>query len=303
MLRNKFSSLCARVTISLRSAPAPTARLCLLQRNHRCVPNGPDLQKFLIHTSEGTRDSSSSSQATDKEQTEGFDEDTGNRGKSEEDIRIEILENALNYVPTHGWTRESLSLGAEEAGYPSVAEGMFSRGEADLVLYLVKSNNANLLKYMDGITNNQDGQKLRTSEFIRNVLEHRLRMIIPYIDVWSDAMAILMQPTVVVEATQELGKMADDIWFYAGDTSTDFNWYTKRGLLAKLFVSVQTVMVKDQSPDFVDSWQFLDRRMKDIATFGKITNSLRKTGQMASDVTFAGFTVLRNVTGMGERRR
>lgn len=178
--------------------------------------------------------------------------------KSDHSIKEEILDNALNYVLEHGWSRKALAMSANELGYPSVTEGMIERGGADLVLHSVKTNNDNLLIYMEQIKSSEED--LKVSAFIRTVLERRLRMLIPVISAWPQAMAILLRPSIVVEATEELGRMVDDIWYHAGDQSTDFNWYTKRGLLAKLFVSTQMVMIKDQSPDFRDTWEFLDRR-------------------------------------------
>lgn len=183
----------------------------------------------------------------------------GESEKSESEIRTEILNNALNYVNEHGWSRRSLGLGAEDLGYSQVVEGIFARGGADLVLHFVRMNNKELVEYMQSEITELE-EKPKTSEFIRNVLEYRLRMIVPYIDVWSDAMALLLRPNVVVDATSELQTMVDDIWYYAGDKSADFNWYTKRAILAKVFISTQAVMINDQSPDFKDSWDFLDRR-------------------------------------------
>lgn len=232
-----------------------------------------------------------------------FDSDSKDRtkDKNEEDIRVEILDNALKYVPLHGWTREALAKGADDSGFSTVAEGMFKRGGADLVLHFVKTNNDELVNYMEKLKKSEQDSKV--SHFIRDVLEQRLRMLIPYISVWPEAMAFLIQPAVVADSTQELGRMVDDIWFHAGDTSTDFNWYTKRGMLAKLFVSTQMVMIKDQSPDFIDTWEFLDRRMRDIATFGRVSHSVQNQGKMMMDIAFAGFTVASNIIGFGDRKR
>lgn len=36
---------------------------------------------------------------------------------------------------------------------------------------------------------------------------------------------------------ERLALMVDDIWYWAGDRSTDFNWYTKRALLAGIYTS------------------------------------------------------------------
>ena len=50
-------------------------------------------------------------------------------------------------------------------------------------------------------------------------------------------MALKAFPSNAPTALENLGLMVDDIWYCAGDRSTDFNWYTKRALLATIYSS------------------------------------------------------------------
>ena len=88
--------------------------------------------------------------------------------------------------------------------------------------------------------------------------------------------------------------MVDDIWYWAGDRSTDLTWYTKRASLAGIYTSagltkpcgditrvtltflLELHMVQDTSNDFKETWGFLDRRMDDIATFAKYRGQVRE---------------------------
>ena len=45
-------------------------------------------------------------------------------------------------------------------------------------------------------------------------------------------MALKAFPPNVPTALENLSLMVDDVWYIAGDRSTDINWYTKRALLA-----------------------------------------------------------------------
>ena len=47
---------------------------------------------------------------------------------AESDIKDGILEAALEYVPTHGWTRAAIVEAAEKYGYPGVAHGRMALG-------------------------------------------------------------------------------------------------------------------------------------------------------------------------------
>jgi ubiquinone biosynthesis protein COQ9 len=59
------------------------------------------------------------------------------------------------------------------------------------------------------------------------------------------------------------------IWKIAGDTSTDFSFYTKRASLAAVYSSTLLFWLNDNSGTQDETEAFLDRRLKDIS---KISN-------------------------------
>ena len=62
----------------------------------------------------------------------------------------------------------------------------------------------------------------------------------------------------------------DVIWRAAGDTSTDFNFYTKRGLLAAVYASTVLFWLDDRSEDCAATWAFLDRRIAEVMQFPQV---------------------------------
>ena len=66
------------------------------------------------------------------------------------------------------------------------------------------------------------------------------------------------------------------MWRIAGDTSTDFNFYTKRGLLAGVYGSTVLYWLSDVSEDQKDTWAFLERRIADVMTIPKIQSAIKK---------------------------
>lgn len=68
-----------------------------------------------------------------------------NDDQYEENVKDRILEKALEFVPTNGWSVEALHAGAEAVGYPSIAHGLFPNGGADLVHYFNVKCNQNLV--------------------------------------------------------------------------------------------------------------------------------------------------------------
>lgn len=60
-----------------------------------------------------------------------------------------LLEATLPFVATHGWTTESISLGAQKLGYPSIAHGLFPNGPADLIEKFLEDSRLKLESEME----------------------------------------------------------------------------------------------------------------------------------------------------------
>ena len=59
------------------------------------------------------------------------------------------------------------------------------------------------------------------------------------------------------------------MWRIAGDVSTDFNHYSKRGILAALYTATMLVYLDDDSEALAQTSGFLDRRIDDVMRFEK----------------------------------
>ena len=79
--------------------------------------------------------------------------------------------------------------------------------------------------------------RLKGSRLLHSSVEHRLRMLIPYLNKWPQAMALKGFPSNIPSSVEMLALMVDDMWYWAGDRSTDFSWYTKRALLTAVYTA------------------------------------------------------------------
>ena len=64
-------------------------------------------------------------------------------------------------------------------------------------------------------------------------------------------------------------------------------------LTVQRYTATEVFMMQDNSEDFHDTWQFLDRRLDDVATLGKKTAGLKELSPIASSL----FATLKNVVG------
>ncbi|XP_022241266.1 ubiquinone biosynthesis protein COQ9, mitochondrial-like [Limulus polyphemus] len=119
----------------------------------------------------------------------------------------------------------------------------------------------------------------------------------------SQALAIMSLPQNVPTALSNLLDLVDTIWFYAGDKSVDFNWYTKRLSLAAVYKATELCFLQDSSSDYVDTWEFLDRRIDDIQYFGKTVKQAQQTREILAEVAGSGLIVLQNILGLNRLGR
>ncbi|MDR2978574.1 MAG: COQ9 family protein [Rickettsiales bacterium] len=65
------------------------------------------------------------------------------------------------------------------------------------------------------------------------------------------------------------------IWYGIYDQSTDFNYYTKRAILAGVYLSTMLFFINDYSEGFADTLSFLDRRIDNVMAFQKFKTHLK----------------------------
>ena len=72
---------------------------------------------------------------------------------------------------------------------------------------------------------------------------------------------------------EKLWAAADAIWTALGDTSTDFNWYTKRTILSGVLGTTLAAWMGTDDEAQVDA--FLDRRIENVMQFEKLKAQAR----------------------------
>ncbi|KAJ3181980.1 Ubiquinone biosynthesis protein coq9, mitochondrial [Geranomyces variabilis] len=194
------------------------------------------------------------------------DESTRNRPAASQS-QTQLAEAALKHVPTMGWTVQALGAGAVDLGYPTVLHGLFPGGGADLIDYFLQKSKNEMRAEMEQL----DLASMKITQKIRTACIMRLKLTAPYIARWPDALGIMAQPPNAPMSLRNLGELVDEMWYLAGDRSADLNWYSKRTLLAGVYTSTELYMTQDKSPDFQETWKFLDRRLQDVGTLGRTT--------------------------------
>ncbi|XP_006261723.1 ubiquinone biosynthesis protein COQ9, mitochondrial [Alligator mississippiensis] len=225
--------------------------------------------------------------------------------ESEEQLQLRILTAALEFVPDHSWTADAVAEGAKSLGLSVAAAGMFNSDGSELVLHFVSKCNSKLLELLEQdqkLVQLGQAEKKKTDQFLRDAVEARLKMLIPYIESWPQALSILLLPHNIPSSLNLLTSMVDDMWHYAGDQSTDINWYTRRAVLAGIYNTTELVMVQDSSPDFEETWHFLENRIADAMNMGHTAKQVQSTGEALVQGLMGAAVTIKNLTGLNQRR-
>src|SRR6185312_5976461 len=109
---------------------------------------------------------------------------------------------------------------------------------------------------------------LRVPDRIALAINIRLEALEPWREAVRRALAVLALPHHAPLAARLLYETVDGIWYAAGDSATDFSFYTKRATLAGIYAATLLYWLEDRSPGAADTRAFLDRRLAGAARIG-----------------------------------
>jgi ubiquinone biosynthesis protein COQ9 len=180
-----------------------------------------------------------------------------------------LLNAVLGHVPFDGWSTAAFAAGTKDLDLTAErARLLFPRGLADLAQYFGDSVAAQLEAELEGLAAREPSIRRRIALGVR----HLILLLAPH----REAVRRLPPPHNPAAA---LYRITDVIWRAAGDQSTDYNFYTKRGLLAGVVTATYLYWLDDESDDFADTWAFLDRRIEDVLRIQMIRGRLEKAGK------------------------
>lgn len=178
-----------------------------------------------------------------------------------DETRDRLLIAALPHVPFDGWSEKALAAAAAELDIePEDARQAFPGGPVGLVTY----HAAYADRRMEDALKETDLAAMRVRERIAHAVRLRLEQSAVHREAIRAALPILAQPANGPHALASLYRTVDTIWFAAGDKTTDFGFYTKRALLAGVYLSTLLYWLNDGSEGGEATWAFLDRRIADV---------------------------------------
>lgn len=193
-------------------------------------------------------------------------------GSKHDTLRDELLGAVLPHVPFDGWSHAALRRGAQDLGHSMhEARQAFPHGAGDMVEHFSLMSDRRMLEALGKMDLASMGVTSRIAAGVRA----RLEQAAAHREAVQRAIAFLSLPQNAALGARCLYRTVDAIWRAAGDTATDWNFYSKRALLAGVYGATVLYWLGDRSEGYADTWSFLDRRLADVVSFGRATGKLK----------------------------
>jgi ubiquinone biosynthesis protein COQ9 len=187
-------------------------------------------------------------------------------------LALAVGENAV----FDGWTRRAVDSAARQLGIdPVQARLAMPKNQAGMIDLYIQEVDRGLEAYFTP----ERLSKLKVREKIRALVWRRLEIMAPAREAERRALAILALPQNIPLALRISWRTADLMWRIAGDTSTDFNHYTKRMTLGAVYGSTLLVWLDDTSEDWTETAGFLERRIDDVMKIEKMKAQWRGSSE------------------------
>ena len=185
-------------------------------------------------------------------------------------LALAVGENAV----FDGWSRKAVDSAAGQLGIdPVQARLAMPKTQSGMIdLYIQEVDRA-----LEAWFTPKRLANMKIREKIRALVWKRLEIMGPAREAVRRGLSILAMPQNIPLALRISWRTADLMWRIAGDTSTDFNHYTKRMTLGAVYASTLLAWLDDRSEDWKDTAAFLDRRIDDVMRFEKLKAEWRGT--------------------------
>lgn len=200
-------------------------------------------------------------------------------------LRDRLIEAALLHIPFDGWGKTALHMAADDIGVSRAeADGAFPSGGRDMIAWHSMLADRRMIEAL----NEMDLPSMKIRARISTAVRLRFEQNTAHREAIRKGLAFLALPGNAPLSLKLLHRTVDEIWHAAGDTATDWNYYSKRMLLGGVYSSTLLCWLNDTSEGFEETWAFLDRRISDVmkipalkAKVGKVFDAIPRRLRVA----------------------
>lgn len=205
-------------------------------------------------------------------------------------LRDQILLEALLHVPFDGWSKRAMIAAEASSGLgDGAAYRAFPGGLSDMAVHASDYFDRQMLIRLEDV----DLENMKIRERVIAGVRARIESCMPHKEAMRRLLGYMALPGNKPQAGKNAWATCNKIWYAAGDNATDFNYYTKRGLLFPVYTTTVLYWLSDDSEGAAATWGYLDRRISDVMkipgyqaramkAFEKLPNPLRMLKRRAA---------------------
>jgi len=184
--------------------------------------------------------------------------------------RLEVLKYAKIFISEKGLNKNSLENISKRYGLNiNEIELLFPEGNIDLIKFTLEQLNKDLEEYCKKI----DLIRLPVHKRIKKVLLSKISLMNKNKLFYRSIFLNLLIPKKNFSLSNQLYNSVDQIWFIAGDSSTDFNFYTKRLILSGIYSRVILFFFNNNNQEELEN--ILDESLKRVSKIPEIKSKLK----------------------------
>ena len=187
-------------------------------------------------------------------------------------LRDRLADAVVAEAAFEGWTRTALAAAGRQLELSAgEVDRLFPGGPIQVLTHVSELADRRTVRDMEA----EGVLALKIRDRIKAAVRLRLERHAGNREAARRALAVLSLPFNAGLGLKLLYKTVDALWYAAGDTSTDFNFYTKRATLAGVYSSTLLYWLNDRSPGAAETWSFLDRRIDDVMKIEKLKSQVK----------------------------
>ena len=181
-----------------------------------------------------------------------------------------VLRFAKEFVSEKGLTKNCLENISKKYGLNTdETDLLFPQGNIDLIKFALEQLNNDLEVYCRQI----DLIRLPIHKRIREVLLSKISLMNKDKPFYRSIFLNLLIPKKKFSLSSQLYNSVDQLWFIAGDSSTDFNFYTKRLILSGIYSRVMLFFFNNNNQEELEN--ILDESLKRVSRIPEIKSKLK----------------------------
>jgi ubiquinone biosynthesis protein COQ9 len=181
-----------------------------------------------------------------------------------------VLGFAKEFVSEKGLNKNCLEYISKKYGLNiDETDLLFPQGNIDLIKFALEQLNNDLEVYCKQI----DLIRLPIHKRIRKVLLSKISLMNKDKFFYRSIFLNLLIPKKNFSLSSQLYNSVDQLWFIAGDSSTDFNFYTKRLILSGIYSRVMLFFFNNNNQEELEN--ILDESLKRVSKIPEIKSKLK----------------------------